>query len=399
MNCSRRVRLANFAVVAVGVALFGIILCSPTFAADNETSLAANKAKNLARFNCGTRIDWISPTGRARVNLLERQRSRAAEQLILEDQTLNCTLPQGENTFVLTLPRISLLDRFSFINEQAAVAGKVEISVSDYRLAPNDSRWQTTDGSFDFSGRRFVNLSLTGIEAKYIRISFSIVKEGSIAGFSLFGATTLESFAERKRGSTDGSIGLAYISRDIPLSDMVNFNYANLYANARVVYVSSGTKTVARRMIDDDPLTAFSFAPTDVHPTAIVELADNQRLRRVSAIYEMQPGRLDIYVLNELPEEIARLDAAKPVVSLTDKGGTGKGAADFDPHGARYIALRWTPKPGDGQSTSFTIAEIGAFGEGSVSLANLNEVPERLAQSPPVTVVPVEPPVVVPVSP
>ena len=58
---------------------------------------------------------------------------------------------------------------------------------------------------------------------------------------------------------------------------MLNFNFANLYAKARIVFVSSGAEEYAKRMIDDDVITAFQFAPTDPHPTLIVELASSHQ--------------------------------------------------------------------------------------------------------------------------
>jgi len=44
-----------------------------------------------------------------------------------------------------------------------------------------------------------------------------------------------------------------------------------------------------------------------------------------------------------------------------DRDAEGKGAVDFDPQGARYVALRWTTREPD-NSRGFEIAEINAFG-------------------------------------
>ena len=124
---------------------------------------------------------------------------------------------------------------------------------------------------------------------------------------------------------------------------MLNFNFANLYAQAQIVYVSSGAENYAERMIDDDVITAFQFAPADPNPTVIVELAERERLHRISALYKMEAGRLDVFLLQELGTNPGDLSGRTPIASVTDETGGGKAAVDFDPHGARYVALRWTP--------------------------------------------------------
>ena len=97
-------------------------------------------------------------------------------------------------------------------------------------------------------------------------------------------------------------------------------------------------------MIDDDNETGFRFANSDPQPTVIVELAATERLNRVSALYNMRaPGRLDVFLLEDLSDAAKDLTKQKPVASVTDDQGEGKAAVDFDPHGARYVALRWTP--------------------------------------------------------
>jgi hypothetical protein len=153
-------------------------------------------------------------------------------------------------------------------------------------------------------------------------------------------------------------------------------------------------------MIDDDTITAFQFAPTDPHPTAIVELAETQRIHRVSALYKMQPGRLDVYLLRELGANPGDLGNAKPIASVTDANAGGKAAVDFDPQGARYVALRWTPLESGGRTNGFEVAEIHAFGDMPLSMLNAYayELPEVYASNSPALNLPA-PPVETPVLP
>ena len=172
----------------------------------------------------------------------------------------------------------------------------MKISVSNYRLPARQSEMDRGQRQHAFTGKRLINLSLLGVEARYVKLSFHVGKAGRIAALGLYGAQSLQKFAARQRGI----VRVVNDTAKRRLEDMLNFNFANLYARARVVFVSSGAEKFARRMIDDDAVTSFQFAPADPHPTVIVELAESERLHRVSALYKMQAGRLDVFLLQEL---------------------------------------------------------------------------------------------------
>jgi hypothetical protein len=158
------------------------------------------------------------------------------------------------------------------------------------------------------------------------------------------------------------------------LEDMVNFNFANLYAKAHIVYVSSGSPFAAQRMIDDDTVTSFHFANADPNPTVIVELADHEQLHRVSALYKMQAGQLDVYLIDKLRNDPANLSGLTPIATIKDPGN-GKAAVNFNPQGARYVALRWTPDAAQNRNDSFELAEINAFGDVPLSILHTTEAP------------------------
>ena len=107
----------------------------------SETSVAfdvSNPAKNLARMNCGATIGLVGPDGRLITVPGTTDSNASVTALILDDDTLSYPLPAGDTTLILTFPRVSLLDRFTFVNENAAAEGEMTISVSNYRL-PADS--------------------------------------------------------------------------------------------------------------------------------------------------------------------------------------------------------------------------------------------------------------------
>jgi hypothetical protein len=143
------------------------------------------------------------------------------------------------------------------------------------------------------------------------------------------------------------------------------FNLAKLSADAHVVYVSSGSLALARRMIDGNPETTFEFSSSDLHPTVIVELAENRKLHRVSAFFDIEDSRLDVYLLDKLNNAGADVLNGRPIATIAQPAG-GEAAVEFQPQGAGYVAFRWTrKKPVTG---TFKVAELGAFALGSNSV-------------------------------
>jgi hypothetical protein len=263
-----------------------------------------------------------------------------------------------------------------FVNENAAASGEMTVAVSNYRLPAHSRKWNEIKGGTSFTGKRVFDLSLLGIEARYVKISFHVTRGGSIAALGLYGEQSLQKFAARQRGV----IRVTNSAATRRLEDMLNFNFANLYAHAHIVFISSGTEEYARRMIDDNVATTFEFAPTDPRPTVIVELADRERLHRVSAVYKMEKGRMDVFLLPKLAADPGDLSGATPVASATDTEGGGKSAVDFDPRGARYVALRWTPADAKGPR-GFEVAEVSAFGEMPLSMLSTLELPDVYADN------------------
>ncbi|HSH39937.1 MAG TPA: hypothetical protein VK993_14270 [Chthoniobacterales bacterium] len=339
---------------------------------------ATNAAKNLARMNCGAKIQCILPDGRAATVASANDGTKGAAALIMDDDTLSVPLQEGETTFIITLPTTSLVDRFSFVNENAAARGQLKIAVSNHQLPAASAKWVEVDGHIPFTNKRLFNVSMMGVEARYVKLSFKVEKGGRIAALGLYGDETLQRFAQRQQQLTWIANTSNTAARD---EDRLNFNFANLYAEARVVYVSSGAMAAARSMIDDDNETGFRFSPADEHPTVIVELAESERLNRVSALYETASGRMDVYLLNELGQNPGDLGGAKPVASVTDRSGDGKAAVDFDPQGARYLALRWTPEGSRRGTNTFEVAEINAFGNVPLAMLQLFEAPDVFASN------------------
>lgn len=143
----------------------------------------------------GVEIECLMPDG----HLLDLTRANAsaskAAALIMGDETLDCPLTPGLTTFVIKLPTTRVLDRFSFVNENCAAAGQLSIAVANEPLAHASPEWTTVEGEIAFTGKRLVNLSMVGVEARYVRLSFNVEKPGRIVAFSLLRGNIRERLA------------------------------------------------------------------------------------------------------------------------------------------------------------------------------------------------------------
>ena len=72
----------------------------------------------------------------------------------------------------------------------------------------------------------------------------------------------------RKVSFEDNSAGFA----------LINFNFSDVHAKARGLYVSSGDVNQVNYMIDDQPATAYQFASDDAAPTAVIDLGRERNL-------------------------------------------------------------------------------------------------------------------------
>jgi len=171
--------------------------------------------------------------------------------------------------------------------------------------------------------------------------------------------------------------------QDLARADEVDL--AKVQAGGKVVLISSGVRGVGFRAIDDDHRTTFRFSSDDARPTLIVQLVENRPIHRVSAVVGSESGKIDVYLLNELPRHPTDLDALSPIGSMMNVAVAREASLDFAPQNARYVALRWTlsnraPEP-------LNVAEVSAFSTGysAAGIAALaSDPPIYLVGGPPV---------------
>ena len=180
------------------IILFLTLAASVMSAAPVSEDKDAPEAKNLAQMNCGAQIECIMPDGRAAIIAGRTWREENPTALIMDDDSISCPLQGGDTTFVIALPKAASIDRFTFVNENAAAHGELKIAVSNYRLPANSSKWTEVEGVIPFARKRLFNLSMLGVEAKYVRFSFHVEKETRFAALGLDGEKSLPDLAEKQ---------------------------------------------------------------------------------------------------------------------------------------------------------------------------------------------------------
>ncbi len=171
----------RFAAFAFGLAT-AAISAQNSASTDVETEGPRSSSKAAERMSGIALIACITPDGHFGV---AGDKNLGAAALILADDTLSCSLPEGETTFIIALPVASLLDHFTFINENAAAEGVMSLAVSNDNLPPSSAKWLDVNGRVAFTRKRHFNFSLVGVEAKYVKLSFRVVKSGRIATLGL----------------------------------------------------------------------------------------------------------------------------------------------------------------------------------------------------------------------
>jgi hypothetical protein len=315
--------------------------------------------ENLARYHFGAQVE-AAPDGTApaaiQLSSKTEDRNAAPAALLCDDPTIGYALSNGSKTLLITLSKIENIDSVSFLNHGAK--GEMTIAISNTKLPADSPQWHVV-AKQELAGAA-VKAKVGPSEAKYVKLTFNVSAPGRIAALGVYSPPTVASFTmpRARKLSLDRSDSFA----------LVSYNLTDLHAKARALYVSSGADVrAANNMIDDQSATTYSFGPTDVAPTAVIDLGKVTTLRRISALYTPRPGNVDFYVMESLPGmqqgnapktlKVGEMTAT-PVGSVSD--GSGRAAIDFPETKGRYIMVKWTPAAQD--DTGISVAEIAAFG-------------------------------------
>jgi hypothetical protein len=98
----------------------------------------------------------------------------------MDRDTVSSPLPEGDTTFIIFVAQSSTLDRFTFINENKPARGELRIAVANEKLSADSDRWTSVDGAVSFKRKRLFNVSMLGVEAKYVRLTFHVEHEENV---------------------------------------------------------------------------------------------------------------------------------------------------------------------------------------------------------------------------
>ena len=377
-------------------ALFALLLFAPLASPCADVVLqkappltvreAPNYPENLARFHFGADLR-TAPQGAAlaklRLSSNGTDENMSAGALLCDDPTIGYELPAGKSAIFVSLPNIENIQSISFLNHGAQ--GEFAIALSNADVSANSPEWHHVERCAMTPGAMVTKVGPG--EAKYVRFDFNLTQPGRIAAFGVYATPALSDFIVPRPRKFSFEENLASVA-------LVNFNFSDVHAKARGLYVSSGDVSRLNDIIDDQPATAYQFAKDDAAPTAVIDLGRERNLSRISAVYASQPGTVLFYVLDALPgealaddsgtrshvQQVANLVQAaelpsslrissevfaklKPIGSVVSTG-EGRASVDFPPVAGRYIMLKWNPASVDGNS--FSVAQVAAFGPAKV---------------------------------
>jgi hypothetical protein len=104
----------------------------------------------------------------------------ATKFLVMDRDTVSSPLPEGDTTFIIFIAQSSTLDRFTFINENKPARGELRIAVANEKLSVDSDKWISVDGAVSFKRKRLFNVSMLGVEAKYVRLTFHVEHEENV---------------------------------------------------------------------------------------------------------------------------------------------------------------------------------------------------------------------------
>lgn len=175
---SRRAIAAWFGAVLLASFVVQFVCARPAASTDEIN----NQDEKSNHANVDAQIQCITPDGRVSPVANLRASAPGAPALIIDNGTISFTLHEGETTFIIPVSKAALLDRFTFVNRNSAACGEFHISVSNSRLPAGSPNWTRVDGIVRFAHKRLFNLSILGVEAKYVKLSFHVQKAGQVTG-------------------------------------------------------------------------------------------------------------------------------------------------------------------------------------------------------------------------
>jgi hypothetical protein len=407
------------AVATTVLALTGVI--QPTFLGAAEPKQENREIpkpdltqypKNLVRNHIEAGIEVYGESPRTEKLILSEKtqdKNKAQIALLADDPTIGYPIATGTTALVFTLLESTIVRRIQYLNQ--SVAGTMSVFGSKEDLEWDSPEWVPLIRNVSVGGKPSINIPLPTSELTFLKVEFLASTEGRISGLAVFGDATIEDFvADRDDG----------IKPERSEKTRVDYDFASLYAGARVHYMSSSMdlRTVSAS-IDDSALSSTAFSADDEYPTIVIDLGRSQSVNRVAVLTSQATGVIEIFLRDARgddgvgsgsdgkstvppaaqkqtyrgdiivepgsPTPMSAMDGAKiarvanqeagkkpdeeesreyaPVARVEDEQGVMRKSADFDARPARFVMIRFKPSQQVQSSGPFLIMDISAFGE------------------------------------
>ena len=244
--------------------------------------------ENLARYHFGAEVKATpesASVAKLQLSANGQDPNTSAAALLCDDPTTGYRLPAGTSSILVSLANIENIQSVSF-PERGRQRGDVDRDLQRRRsreqpgMAPHRQRRAFPGSRLDPDrpgGSQICEAHFPGDPGWPDRCLWRLRHAGGV-------------------GFHDATSAQGELRGEFSNFALINFNFSDVHAKARALYVSSGDVNQVNAMIDDQPATAYRFAPDDAAPTAVIDLGGERSLSRLSAVYAAQPGSVDFYV-------------------------------------------------------------------------------------------------------
>lgn len=244
--------------------------------------------KNLTRWHLGATLLLPAERGFETISFRDH-RNRPERALMDDDDTTGLHLEAGTHHFIVDLNNFIAVGRFASLSLGAE--GSLTVRSSDTLQALDSGRWTQLGRNINFRSDDWIDIRFPLTETRFLWVQIDIRTPGVFGSFNAKGMLNL------------ANVGLRPATTEATTEDMetMPFDYARLYAGARITHVSGGDPRIANFLIDDDILTYYEFPPGQAEPIFVLDLGDTRQAEFVSLLLESGPGHLDIFYTNRNP--------------------------------------------------------------------------------------------------
>jgi len=356
-----------------------------------QEQLSHNYPKNLARQHLGANLLVFNPANQAYVP------TEAAAAWLDDDVATGWPAMAGKQHYLVALPQPELIHNFCLSTRSGA--GTVSIYAGDEPATPTSKSWTALAKDVPVESLNQKLGKSFGRFAKYVLIETNLTEAAPWYSLYLYGEKSASTYHVQKR--------VQPVDARTIFGPYVNpqtaFSLSSLYAHGRVAYANaSDTATAWSRMIDDNPNTAVTIAPSTKEGGLVIRYDNAYAIQRISVLTDAAAkGRLDFFLLggaaSTAPQSAETVDGTKsdfikvsnaatgvpsnvpvatapdqpvsianmtPVATISFDGSTSRGSADFTPASGSILVARWTPET-EGQRLALN--EVNSFSDVSPS--------------------------------